>query len=1522
MIRLLTGLGLKSVLTVCLYLCLICVGSLSAQTPRLSDGILAWEQAPDAPQVEAALLLKPGLAKPFLLQAFKDYGWQITDDSALPDWCTARLTATQLADLPDWVVFAEINTTVRGYENSGNMVIQGSVWLQQTPLLPLTGAGVYIALGDDGALVPHLDLTGRVFQNGNDGASNGLHGELMAGIIAGAGNRIELYKGAAPHSLLHIETDLGAVKKGAENFIDKGIALTNTTLSEDCNRGYTTLSALADRQIQQFGGLMHIFSAGNLGQYNCQYGAGIGWGNLSGGTKTCKNGLTVGNAHYNMSLYPTSSRGPTADGRIKPDLVAVGWATSLAPNNAYETTIGTSPAAAATAGAWAQLSEGCNLLWPGQLVDVALVKAALLNTTLDIDQTGPDFRSGWGMIRADRAWEVIQNQKFAEANVAHGQTQTINIAVPPGAHTARVMVYWNDPEGLPTAQHVLVNDLDLHLSAASQTYLPWRLRPHPDSVHLPATTGYDRINNVEQVVLPVSGLTDMEAVVHGYAVSSAPQRSVVVWYFEYPLLALKAPRDSSVFTSNQKISLIWDVAQNNNGTVVEMSFNQGQSWSFLENSTTGTAVVTHQTDTLAEVWVRVVKEGYNDKRVLFIAPEVGYPQIGSICPDSFVVSWSPVAGATAYQVEQLVGGHIKPVWVTGDTTVKLGASQIFSPQWVAVRPIYANGVAGARSVAVEAIFVPGTCPPQKDLSVSTLTVPVQQSLQACFAGTHDLGVLLQSGGLSLNGSYQVKVSVNDQLLADTTLTNPYPANLTLPLTFHGLLPPLPVGAHAIRVWVEHPADEAHYNDTLTTVLTILPTPLVGLPSVENVDQLITSDQVTVCQGVSNSGSYWFNQVSTDNPDSWHVVEPGSVSGLSLPDSDYNANHKQGRAYLLRNQPSCNLAKAALLGPCVDLSNSAVPRFTVWALFGGQVGERIHVDLFNGSAWVNNIATLQGHTVEPETWVPVHIDLTPWLGQTVSVRLRGRTGIHEQSFILIDKPAFWGEDLPPIADFGQSATTACVGMPVELISHSINSTGVKWTILPADAQFVNNTTDTSQVATVVFSEPGVYQIQLLATNALGQNEFIRLSAIEIKGGSLPPLSNGFESSSLLPEWQITVVNPDQSVTWQTRQVPGFVTESTKAIWIDNHSYAQTGREDHIVMDLVRLPNGVPMSLSFDVAYAPHSLGYNDKLTVALSTDCGESFSEVLFEAQSQDLATAPAKTTAFAPAGWKQWKRHVLSLDAYPGQVVQVRFTNQTAYGNNVYLDNLLVGATQALLPDVDLTHPDTVCTGTTLAASAEAPLLTSGFWQFGTDWSALHSGYSYEGAAPDSVGWLDWRWVGCSPYGCFSYDVPVWIEKTPVAKFWHQEDGQTVQFVNESTGAQSWLWHFGTGDVSGQWSPAYTYPAVGTYPVLLELSGACGYSTVTKWIEVDGVNMAGDALSQVRVYPNPVSGGWLVAEVGSGLGAQLVLTDAAGRQVGAFALHEPAALIDVAGLALGVYYYSVVDRWGKLVARGRLVVVE
>jgi hypothetical protein len=99
-----------------------------------------------------------------------------------------------------------------------------------------------------------------------------------------------------------------------------------------------------------------------------------------------------------------------------------------------------------------------------------------------------------------------------------------------------------------------------------------------------------------------------------------------------------------------------------------------------------------------------------------------------------------------------------------------------------------------------------------------------------------------------------------------------------------------------------------------------------------------------------------------------------------------------------------------------------------------------------------------------------------------------------------------------------------------------------------------------------------------------------------------------------------------------------------------------------------------SLKFDHAYATYTNNQNDQLKLETSTD-GTTFTQLVLldGGNSGPLATAPGQSGAFTPTA-AQWATKTFAL---PVGTIKVRFTAISAYGNNLYVDNIRLGTAPA-----------------------------------------------------------------------------------------------------------------------------------------------------------------------------------------------------------------------------------------------------
>ena len=278
-----------------------------------------------------------------------------------------------------------------------------------------TGRGVRIAIVDTGIDPNHPDLAGRVVastdltgEGPHDGHGHGTH---VAGIAAGSGAASGgRYRGVAPEALLYAAKVLGADGGGATSTViaglewaaDQQVQVVNLSLgSAGSSDGTDALSVACNTLVEQ--GIVVCVAAGNEGPNNYTIGS----------PGAAEQPITVGACTLEGGVAQFSSRGPTADDRVKPDLLcpgvnitscrAAGTRMGAVVDDYYTTASGTSMATPFATGVAALLLESNPGLTPAEL------KARLKRTAIDLKLNPYD--QGAGQIDALRAYKDEEGQQ-------------------------------------------------------------------------------------------------------------------------------------------------------------------------------------------------------------------------------------------------------------------------------------------------------------------------------------------------------------------------------------------------------------------------------------------------------------------------------------------------------------------------------------------------------------------------------------------------------------------------------------------------------------------------------------------------------------------------------------------------------------------------------------------------------------------------------------------------------------------------------------------------------------------------------------------------------------------------------------------------------------------------------------------------------------------------------------------------------------------------------------------------------
>jgi len=502
------------------------------------------------------------------------------------------------------------------YNNIARPILHASVVVNGTTF---QGDGQIVNVADTGfdlgsTTNVHPAFTGRVVKLtpfGRPGKADDpdSHGTHVCGSVLGDGTSASMggvIQGTAPKAKLMVQSlldstgGLGGIPNDLHDlfdpaFNDKARVHTNSWGPTTPGTPYSQASREIDDFVFNHPDFVICFAAGNDGID--KNGDGVVDEGQVGGESAAKNCITVGASENNRpnlevtygairpSSFPHSplfgdrmannpngiaafsSRGPTKERRIKPDVTAPGTgilstlsraatATTIfgtSSDKAYFFDAGTSMATPLVAGCCAVLRE--TLVKNGMPTpSAALIKALLINGAVRLagqympPEVGPNPNnvSGWGLV--DLAGSVIlpgpnPNGGLGEGGpLKQGQQSTFTINIPAGhggmalakgkkgkakkgkttaagtlavSPTLKITLVWSDPAG-PNLQ----NDLDLIVKAANG---------QERHGNMGTSAGFDRTNNVEQIVWENIPPGAAKITVRAFRITQFPQAYALAW---------------------------------------------------------------------------------------------------------------------------------------------------------------------------------------------------------------------------------------------------------------------------------------------------------------------------------------------------------------------------------------------------------------------------------------------------------------------------------------------------------------------------------------------------------------------------------------------------------------------------------------------------------------------------------------------------------------------------------------------------------------------------------------------------------------------------------------------------------------------------------------------------------------------------------------------------------------------------------------------------------------------------------
>ena len=458
------------------------------------------------------------------------------------------------------VLWTEPTSELRVH-NALAWTIAGVQGVANNATFTLDGSGEMIAVADTGLDQNHPDLAGRVAatntQYGLDPSpadTNSGHGTHIAVSVLGDGTGDASARGVAPaanlvmYALEHDPTGtfgrIGSIYDMLRDAEQMTARISVNAWGLNGNYGqYTADARSVDTFVHDRKDLTPIFSVGDRGSSGASQVSSPATG---------KNVIAIGASTTGATGTPAlgsvvnfSSLGPSADGRIKPDLVAPGMGvcsglaeeaqnpagpSCLSGNHAdgnsyYMTLSGTSQATAVASGVAGLTREFIREQVGVSSPSSALVKAAMINGARDLGAPDvPNAAEGWGEVNLERTVLPMDGSTALDTFVddkkvlSPGFGLLYSFTLDP-SHGFDVTLAWTDEAGSALAAQSearLVNNLDLVLVGPDGT--EWLGNDFSNGFTKTGGTA-DDINNVERLrvapgVLPSGSANYILKVLH------------------------------------------------------------------------------------------------------------------------------------------------------------------------------------------------------------------------------------------------------------------------------------------------------------------------------------------------------------------------------------------------------------------------------------------------------------------------------------------------------------------------------------------------------------------------------------------------------------------------------------------------------------------------------------------------------------------------------------------------------------------------------------------------------------------------------------------------------------------------------------------------------------------------------------------------------------------------------------------------------------------------------------------------
>ncbi|MCE2894871.1 MAG: choice-of-anchor J domain-containing protein [Flammeovirgaceae bacterium] len=559
----------------------------------------------------------------------------------------------------------------------------------------------------------------------------------------------------------------------------------------------------------------------------------------------------------------------------------------------------------------------------------------------------------------------------------------------------------------------------------------------------------------------------------------------------------------------------------------------------------------------------------------------------------------------------------------------------------------------------------GSLPPTavaNDLGIKTVSSPTST---AC-SGSVVPSITIRNFGTNLISSAQLQLKRNNSVIETKNLL------LTLAVNAEQQIDFLPVSLSTGSV------TQFEFVITLTNGT-------IDGNSANNSKTIVTTTPSVATLPISESFTSFPLGWSVTNPDNsitWQLSSSGGKSSMYLKYYDYTQIGTVDR----------------LITPLIDLTtqtNAYLIFERAYAQYPGTIGERLRVlasdvcrfdlattTIFDKSdeALATSSSTLCAFVPGAADWVTEVIPLTSFIGKSIQLAFEGTNGngnnlylsnvrvvtsaVTDLKLVKLESPA------PVTCSIYSSIKLRVRNVGTTMVnsltcSVSLGSGGTSFQSFSGLALAPNaeNIIEVTQPRLVLGGNQ--LTVNILSPNGIADeniqdNSNVYQVVINDTRENIP-LRERFDSNSL-QKWAI--VSQQQQPSWAKAS-----TNYQQSLVYNSFSNTTIGADSWLVSPVLDLTNNTEASVFFDASYAKRINGC-EKLRVLASTDCGATYTDILFDQIGSQLAMTDSEDS-WKPVLSSDWKNNFLNLQNYVGHAnVRIAFVAVNGNGNNLYLDNI------------------------------------------------------------------------------------------------------------------------------------------------------------------------------------------------------------------------------------------------------------